>query len=99
MIFKYRVNYNGTYYEAGQDVPIDGEKNRGRQNAPESPQENAEPNIPDAPQESAHRYTPEELDDMTVREIRAAASNLGFEIKKTSRDDVVNEFLEKQGQM
>ena len=104
MIFKYRVNYDGTYYEAGQDVPIETGKNRDRQNvpassAPESPQEKAEPNIPDAPQESVRRYTPEELEDMTVREIRAAASNLGFEIKKTSRDDVVNEFLEKQGQM
>ncbi len=99
MIFKYRVNYDGTYYEAGQDVPIDEGKNRGGQNAtafsaPESPQEKTEPTVSDA-----HKYTLEELEDMTVREIRAAASSLGFEIKKTSRDDVVNEFLEKQNQM
>lgn len=94
MIFKYRVNYNGTYYEAGQDVPIEGEKNRGRQNAPDfSATENIKPDI----HGNAHRYTLDELENMTVREIRSAASELGFEIKKTARDDVVSEFMEKQG--
>lgn len=83
MIFKYRVNYNGTYYEAGQDVPIEGEKM-------------GEP-ILDIQDVGSHKYTLEELQDMTVREIKAAALAIGFEIKKTARDDVVNEFLEKQG--
>ena len=86
MIFKHRVNYNGTYYEAGQNVPIEEERNQDVQNAPAL-----------SASENTHRYTIEKLENMTVREIKAAASELGFEIKKTARDDVVNEFLEKQG--
>ena len=90
MFFKYRVNYDGTYYEAGQNVPIEKKTHENQE------QSAAVSNVPNA---NARRYTLDELQDMTVREIRAAAAELGFEIKKTARDDVVDEFMEKQNQV
>lgn len=43
------------------------------------------------------RYAKEELEVLTVRRIRELAADLGFEITKIIKSDVIREFLEKQG--
>ena len=90
MIYDHIVKFNGEYYEAGQEVPIE-----------ESPSSisNEQPIYSDPEinfETGPHRYTEEELSEMTVKDIRKLAEDMGFSLKKISREDVVNEFLEKQ---
>lgn len=90
MIYDHMVKFNGEYYESGQEVPD-----------AESPTPISGKQIPysdlDIDFETApHRYTEEELSEMTVKDIKRLAENMGFPLKKTAREDVVNEFLEKQ---
>lgn len=90
MVYGHVVKYNGEYYEAGQEVPI-GESPSSISN--EQPlYSDPEINFENGP----HRYTEEELSEMTVKDIRKLAEDMGFSLKKISREDVVNEFLEKQ---
>lgn len=91
MIFDHVVKYNNKYYSAGENVPIN-DKNVGASisDAPVFLQE-------DIIRESADKYTKEQLSEMTVKEIKTIASKLGFSIKKISpKEDVIDEFLEKQ---
>lgn len=90
MIYDHMVKYNGEYYEAGQEVPI-GEPPA---SFPENQSAYADEEI--GFETGPHRYTEEELSGMTVKDIRKLAEDMGFSLKKTAREDVVNEFLEKQ---
>lgn len=97
MKYDHKVKFNGVYYESGQEVPID-----------ESPASVSEEKTSDGGQgnlftdseinfeSSPHKYTYEELKEIPVREIRKIAEDMGFEITKTIKEDVVNEFLSKQ---
>ena len=42
-------------------------------------------------------YSESDLSAMTVVQIKALASDLGYSIKKTLKADVINEFLAQQG--
>lgn len=90
MVYGHVVKYNGEYYEAGQEVPI-GESLSSVSNE-KSLYSDPEINFETGPS----RYTEEELSEMTVKDIRKLAEDMGFSLKKTAREDVVNEFLEKQ---
>lgn len=97
MKFDYVVKHNGVYYEAGQEVPI-GEspvsisKEKSSDGGQERLFTDSEINFESAP----HKYTYEELKEIPVREIRKIAEDKGFEITKTIKEDVINEFLSKQ---
>ena len=43
-------------------------------------------------------YTEEELYSMTVAEIKALASELGYSITETKKADIIMEFLAQQGE-
>lgn len=61
--------------------------------------ETFEPNYSDSDiqfEETPHIYNYEELSEMSVRKIRKIAEDRGINITKTIKDDVINEFLEKQ---
>lgn len=98
MKFDHVVKFGGEYYEAGQEVPIE--------NPPVFPDEGQIPfSDPEEDsfsdrdielEEKPNRYTYDELDNMTVKRIRQLALDMGFEITKSSKDDVINEFLSKQ---
>lgn len=87
MKYDHVVKYNGIYYNAWEDVPID----EAGANEPLPFTEDDE--ISDS---EVHKYTYDELYGMTVKEVRSIAENLGFTINKTLKDDVVHEFLTKQ---
>ena len=76
------VNYNGVYYNAGEDVPIEDE--------------GKDKTLPSLSEESTHVYSEDELRQMPVREIRQVAQNIGITITKTLKDDVISEFISKQ---
>lgn len=42
-------------------------------------------------------YTAEELNGMTISEIKSLANGLGYSIAATKKADVVAEFLKEQG--
>ena len=85
MRYDHIVNYNGRYYEAGEDVPEPAP-------VPEHQFSDADITLETAP----HVYTDEELWEMTVREIKQIAADKGITITKTLKDDVIKEFLGKQ---
>lgn len=97
MKFDYVMKYNGTYYEAGQEVPIEESpvsisEEKASDDGQESLFTDSDINFESAP----HKYTYEELKEISVREIRKIAEDMGFEITKTIKEDVINEFLSKQ---
>lgn len=92
MKFDHIVKYNGEYYEAGQEVPM--EESPAFSDEEEMPFSDEDIGFENAP----HRYTEDELSGMTVKDIRRLAEDMGITLKKTAREDVVNEFLEKQWQ-
>lgn len=89
MIYDHVVNYNGIYYQAGENVPDDKEKGKSF-DLPFSDSEIAFETM-------EHKYTEKELDEITVKEIRKIAEDKGFTLSKVVRKDIINEFLEKQG--
>lgn len=90
MIYDHMVKFNGEYYESGQEVP-DGESPALLSGEP-TPYSDPDIDFETGP----HRYTEEELSEMTVKDIKRLAEDMGFSLKKASREDIVNEFLEKQ---
>lgn len=92
MIYDHIVKYNGEHYEAGQEVPI-GNPSELLKN-PESPFSDSDITF----EADSHKYTEEELLEMTVKDIKKLAEDMGLTLKETSRKDVINEFLEKQYQ-
>lgn len=48
-------------------------------------------------QETVKKYTKADLEGMKVPQIRELAKELGFKISSMSKEDIVAEFLEKQG--
>lgn len=42
-------------------------------------------------------YTAEELNEMTISEIKSLAGGLGYSITATKKADIVEEFLKEQG--
>jgi hypothetical protein len=42
-------------------------------------------------------YTEEELNAMTISQIKALASELGYSIKETTKAKIIEEFLAQQG--
>lgn len=91
MKFDHKVKYNQEYYDAWQEVPI-GEPPILEEETEELPFSDSEIGIEDPP----YQYTKEELKEMTVNEIKEIAENRGFEIKKTIKEDVINDFLSRQ---
>lgn len=91
MKFDHKVKYNQEYYNAGQEVPI-REPLVLEEETEELPFSDSEIGIEDPP----YQYTKEELKEMTVNEIKEIAENRGFEIKKTIKEDVINDFLSRQ---
>lgn len=84
MIFDHVVKYEGVYYASGQSVPIGEIVGESSTDSPSFVTEK-------------HVYTEAELSDMSVKEIKKIAEELGFQIKKISpKDAVVKEFLDKQ---
>lgn len=92
MVYGHVVKYNGEYYEAGQEVPI-GNSSELLKN-PELPFSDSDITF----EEDSHKYTEEELLEMTVKDIKKLAEDMGFALKETARKDVINEFLKKQYQ-
>lgn len=88
MKFDHVVNYNGVYYKAGEEVPM---KDVGVEKTAPSFFDSTENKEVDV-----IKYTAEQLYEMPVREIRRIAEENGFVLKKTQKDDIVQEFLEKQ---
>ena len=93
MKYDHVVKYNGEYYEAGQEVP------------PQEPLEmfaetgnEQDVSFPasDFDQDSK-MYSHQELEAMTAKEIRKIAELKGIRITKTIKDDIIKEFLSKQG--
>jgi len=41
-------------------------------------------------------YTAESLEDMTIAEIKALASSLGYSVTATKKADIIAEFIAKQ---
>lgn len=94
MKFDHMVKYNGDYYNAGEEVPI-GE------HFPDSKEKDEDMELPFSDLEinmetEEHKYTYDELEPMTAKEIRRLAENKGIRITKTIKDDIINEFLSKQ---
>lgn len=106
MKYDHVVNHNGIYYQAGEEVPETNDKIN--QSANEKRTEGEEKSLSSVLKENdysdsdiqletaGHTYTYDELEEMPVREIRKLAQDKGFEITKTIKDDVINEFLSKQ---
>lgn len=46
--------------------------------------------------ETNQRYTAEDLNAMTIAQIRSLAADLGYTITKTLKADIIEEFLERQ---
>ena len=84
MKFNHIVNYNGVYYAAGEEVPIDDNS------------ATKEETVESVGETSTHQYTAEELEEIPVRKIREIAAERGFDISATIKADVINEFLIKQ---
>lgn len=85
MKYDHIVKYHGVYYAAGTEVPEETEVI--------IPQAEM-PGVPVSAEE--HKYTKEELMAKTVKEIKALAAENGINITKTTKADVVGEFLEQQ---
>jgi len=91
MKYDHKVKFNGIYYAAGQEVPDQ-----------EPPvYNNQKENLPFPGSEiqfetGKHKYTYQELDEIPVRKIKLLAEDMGFEITKTIKDDVIKEFMSKQ---
>lgn len=45
---------------------------------------------------SLRKYTSEDLNSMTIAEIKSLASDLGYSITQTRKADIIAEFLEQQ---
>lgn len=98
MKFDHVVNYNGCYYQAGSEIPVTNEKNLGG-NAKTLPSEQDANNYHDSDitlEGMGMLYTRDDLTEMPVREIRRIAEEKGFEINSTIKNDVIQEFLDKQ---
>lgn len=54
----------------------------------DEPMENGEP--------ESKTYTEEELSEMTSKEIKSLAAELGYEIARGSKSDIIEQFLEAQ---
>lgn len=84
MIYDHIVKFSGRYYAAGENVPDDEEAK-----------------IPSSGTDNMNRdfhgsYTYEDLNSMTVKEIKKLAEEKGILITKVIKDDVINEFLSQQ---
>lgn len=88
MMYDHKIKFNGTYYEAGVEIP-DAQPRLMDEQAGLSDSKIQFENAP-------HEYTREELEEISVKKIRQLAEDMGFEITKTIKDDVINEFLLKQ---
>lgn len=88
MKYPYKVNHNGVYYEAGQEVPEDQEGER-------EPLPFSDSDITFETAEDP-KLSREELELMTVKDIKKKAEKLGFTITKVIKNDVIEEFLDKQ---
>ena len=46
--------------------------------------------------QSKESYTADDLNAMTIAEIKSLAENLGYGITKTKKSDIIQEFLNQQ---
>lgn len=89
MKYDHVMKYNGKYYKAGEEVPV-GEPLQ-------NPSEEALPFSDSDFEEGGYKYTYGELEEMTAKEIRKIAEGNGIKLTKTLKEDIINEFLQKQG--
>lgn len=95
MTFDHVVKYNGQYYAAWEDVPIDKSlPNNYVRDDMELPFSDKEIEL--ETKSELHKYTYEELEQMTAKEMRKLAEDKGFKLTKAIREDIINEFLSKQ---
>lgn len=88
MKYDHIVNYAGVYYMAGEDIPED--KVTGREEP--LPFSDVEIEMETSP----HKYTYDELEQISVRKIKRMAEEAGIEITKVIKEEVIQEFLQKQ---
>jgi len=81
MTYGYIVKRDGVYYPAGTEVPEKSGASRSQ----------ADPVKPEK------KYTANELGLMTVKEIRKIAAERNMTISKIIKEDVIKEFIAKQG--
>lgn len=94
MRYDYVVKYNGEYYAAGEEVPMSEPLY-----SPKEENEDIELPFSDVEIEMEmgdHKYTYDELEPMTAKEIRKLAEDKGIRLVKTLKDDIINEFVSKQ---
>lgn len=54
------------------------------------------PDTAEQSQETAEKYTYDELNSMTVKQIKELADSMGFTMSKIIKDEVIQEFLSQQ---
>lgn len=96
MKYDHVVKCNGVWYEAWEEVPInepilDIELQDETMELPFSDNE-----IELETESEPRKYTYEDLEPMTAKEIRKLAENKGIRITKSIKDDIINEFMSKQ---
>lgn len=104
MKYDHIVKVGEIYYQAGEEVPETNDKQTEGNNIP-LPSESVNKRNSDEYSDSdivletptKPYYTEQDLDNMTVKQIKQVAEEMGISITNTARKDVVNEFLEKQG--
>lgn len=93
MKYDHVVKYNGEYYMAGQEVPMEEPFEAYSESGNE--QEVLSSDFDFGKESKMYSY--QELEEMTAKEIRKIAESKGIRITKTIKDDIIKEFLSKQG--
>lgn len=84
MVYDHMVNYNGTYYSAGTDVPIDDNK------AQKKPIDDVA-----AVSETTKKYTRSEINRMTTAELKNLAVSVKIpNAEKKTGGDLKKELIE-----
>lgn len=93
MKYDHVVKYNGEYYMAGQEVPMEEPLETYSESGNEQEVLSSDFDF----EKESKMYSYQELEEMTAKEIRKIAESKGIRITKTIKDDIIKEFLSKQG--
>lgn len=92
MVFDHLVKHNGTYYEPGEDVPIEVTEEQTEEQVDEAVDEEPLP-FPDA-----KVYTKTEINRMTTAELQNLAAEVGIEnAYETSGGELKKKLIEHYG--
>lgn len=96
MKYDHVVKHNGIWYEAWEEIPMNEliTENSTEEKDMEFPFSDVE--IEMETQSTMHMYTNKELEQMTAKQMRKIAEDKGFRLMKSTKDDLINEFLSKQ---